>query len=378
MDFKFSEEEEMFRETVAKFAKKELEPIAQEIDEKAEFPMDLYRKAGELGFLGLRFPEEWGGSGATTVMECIFLEEMNRAEAGLPGAIFSSVVALSSIYEHGTEEQKKKYLLPANKGEKIGAVGATEPSAGSDIAALETTARRDGDSYIINGTKMFITNGPIADFITLAVKTDKGKKHRGISLIIVEKGTPGFKVGKKLNLLGTRSAIRGELIFEDCCVPEENLIGEENQGFYYLMEGFDRERVMIGATCVGMARAAFDEALNYAKERIQFGQPIGKFQAIQFMLADMAMDIEIGRLLTYKTAWMIDQGIEVSKEAAYTKLFTGDMANRVTYQSLQIHGGYGYTMEFPIQRHARDARLFSIGGGTSEIQRRIIAQRLGL
>jgi len=378
MDFKFSEEEEMFRETVAKFAKKELEPIAQEIDEKAEFPMDLYRKAGELGFLALRFPEEWGGSGASTVMEVIFLEEMNRVEAGFSGAIVSSALALSSICEHGTEEQKKKYLIPANKGEKIAAVGATEPNAGSDISAIETTANRDGDSYIINGTKMFITNGPIADFITTAVKTDKSKGHRGISLFIIEKGTPGFRVGKELNLLGTRSAIRGELIFEDCRVSKDNLIGEENKGFYYLMEAFDRERVLIGASCAGLAQAAFDEALSYAQERVQFGRPIGKFQAIQFMLADMAMDIEIGRLLTYKTAWMIDQGIDCRKEAAYVKLFTGEMANRVTYQSLQIHGGYGYSMEFPIQRHARDARLYTIAGGTSEIQHRVIAQLLGL
>ena len=378
MDFKFTEEEEIFRKTVADFAKKELAPIAQEIDEKAQFPMNVYKKAGELGFLGLRFPEQWGGSAANTIMECIFLEEMNRVEAGVPGAIFSSVLAVTPINDHGTEAQKKKYLIPTNKGEMISALGATEPNAGSDIASMQTTARKDGDSYIINGTKMFITNGPIADFISLAAKTDRSKQHRGISFLIVEKGTPGFTVSRKLNLYGTRSAIRGELVFEDCRIPQDNLVGEENRGFYYLMECFNREKIMIGASCVGIAQAAFDEALQYAKERVQFGQAIGKFQAIQHMLADMAANIEIGKLLTYKAAWMLDEGMEATKEASYAKLISSEMANQVTYQSLQIHGGYGYSMEFPIQRHVRDVRLYTIGGGTSQIMRRTIAKKFGL
>ena len=378
MDFKFTEEEEIFRKTVADFAKKELAPIAQEIDEKAQFPMNVYKKAGELGFLGLRFPEQWGGSAANTIMECIFLEEMNRVEAGVPGAIFSSVLAVTPINDHGTEAQKKKYLIPTNKGEMISALGATEPNAGSDIASMQTTARKDGDSYIINGTKMFITNGPIADFISLAAKTDRNSKHRGISLLIIEKGTPGFTVSRKLNLYGTRSAIRGELVFEDCRIPQDNLVGEENRGFYYLMECFNREKIMIGASCVGIAQAAFDEALQYAKERVQFGQAIGKFQAIQHMLADMAANIEIGKLLTYKAAWMLDEGMEATKEASYAKLISSEMANQVTYQSLQIHGGYGYSMEFPIQRHVRDVRLYTIGGGTSQIMRRTIAKKFGL
>ena len=378
MDFKFTEEEEIFRKTVADFAKKELAPIAQEIDEKAQFPMNVYKKAGELGFLGLRFPEQWGGSAANTIMECIFLEEMNRVEAGVPGAIFSSVLAVTPINDHGTEAQKKKYLIPTNKGEMISALGATEPNAGSDISSMQTTARKDGDSYIINGTKMFITNGPIADFISLAAKTDRNSKHRGISLLIIEKGTPGFTVSRKLNLYGTRSAIRGELVFEDCRIPQDNLVGEENRGFYYLMECFNREKIMIGASCVGIAQAAFDEALQYAKERVQFGQAIGKFQAIQHMLADMAANIEIGKLLTYKAAWMLDEGMEATKEASYAKLISSEMANQVTYQSLQIHGGYGYSMEFPIQRHVRDVRLYTIGGGTSQIMRRTIAKKFGL
>ncbi|MBW1839722.1 MAG: acyl-CoA dehydrogenase family protein [Deltaproteobacteria bacterium] len=377
MDFSFSEEHDMFRKTVSDFAKKEFKPIVPELDEKGEWPMDLYRKVGKLGFVGLRFPEKYGGAGAGVIMECIFTEEMSKVEMGFPGGILSSALAITSIYHHGTEEQKEKYVIPTNRGEKLSAIAITEPNAGSDVASIACKAVKDGNSYVINGTKMFISNSPVADFLVVAVKTDKDKKHRGISLIVVEKGTPGLKVNK-LNVLGSRLCERGEIVLEDCRVPTENLIGEENKGFYYIMETFDHERILIGATCVGIAQGAFDEALEYAKQREQFGQPIGKFQGIQFMLADMAVEIEAARLLTYKGAWMADQGMEMAQAAAFAKLYAGEMANRVCYKATQIHGGYGYSMEFPVQRHARDARLLSIGGGTSQIQQNIIARLLGL
>ena len=377
MDFSFSEEHDMFRKTVSDFAKKEFKPIVQVLDEKAEWPTDLYRKLGKLGFVGLRFPEKYGGSGAGMIMECIFVEEMSKVEFGFPGGIFSSALSVTAIYHHGTEDLKEKYLIPTNRGEKLGAIAITEPNAGSDVASIGCKAVKDGNNYVINGTKMFISNSPVSNFLTVAVKTDKDRKHRGISLIVVEKGTPGLTVNK-LDVFGSRLCERGEVVFEDCRVPKENLIGEENKGFYYIMEAFDRERILLGAASVGVAQGAFDEALEYAKQREQFGQPIGKFQAIQLMLADMAVEIEAGRLLTYKGASAADQGMKITQEAAFAKLYCGEMANRVCYKALQIHGGYGYTMEFPVQRHVRDARLLSIGGGTSQIQQNLIARLLGL
>jgi len=379
MDFSLSEEHKMFQKTIRDFAEREIGPLVEEAEAKEEFPVELFPKMGKLGYLGIRYPEEYGGPGFDKISECIYVEELSRVCAGIAsGLMVQSGLATEAVFHHGTEEQKQRFLVPAIKGDKIAALGLTEPNAGSDIASIQTTARREGDNYVLNGQKIFITNGTIADFVLVAAYTDKSRGAKGISLIIVEKGSPGFTVARKLKKLGNRSSDTGELVFEDCIVPRENLIGEENKGFYYIVGALKSGRITYGGRAVGVAQAAFEAALKYAQERVQFGQPIGKFQVNQFKLAQMATEIEAARIFTYKAAWMLDQGMECMKEASMVKLFATEMVQRVVAEAVQIHGGYGYMTEYPVERYFRDAKMFTIVEGTSEIQHIVIARELGL
>lgn len=372
-----TEEQKLIRRTVRKFAEEVLKPRAAEIDEKEEFPLDSVKKMAEEGFLGLIFPEEYGGSGLDTLCYTIATEEISRV-CGSTGLTFAAHISLGChpIYAFGTEEQKKKYLTPLASGEKIGAFGLTEPNAGSDAGGTETHARRDGDSYVINGTKIYITNASYADIFTFAAVTDPEKGNKGISALIVEKGTPGFKVGAKEKKLGCRGSDTGELIFEDCRIPTENLLGEENNGFHVFMHTLDGGRISIAAMALGIAQGAFESALAYSKERVQFGRPICDFQLVKGLLADMAVNIEAARLLTYKVSVMKDKEVPFTKEAAMAKLFASETAMNVTTKAVQILGGAGYCKDYPVERYFRDAKLTEIGEGTSEIQRLVIAREV--
>ena len=377
MDFALNEEQEMFRKTIREFAEKEIMPRAQEIDLKGEFPWDIIRKMADLGLMGLPFPEEYGGAGGDTISYAIAVEEIARA-SGSVAITYSAHISLacSPIYLFGTEEQKRKYLIPMAKGEKIGAFGLTEPGAGSDAAAIKTRAVLEGDEWVINGQKIFITNGSIADVVVIAAVTDPAKGKKGISNFIVEKGTPGFRVGREEDKMGLRGSVTSELIFENCRIPKENLLGKEGEGYKQFLMTLDGGRIGIGAMAVGLGMAALEAAAKYAKERVQFGQPIAEFQAIQWMIADMATELEAARLLVLRAAWLKDQGQRFTKEAAMAKLFASEAAVRACYKAIQIHGGYGYTKDYPVERLYRDARLTTIGEGTSEIQRLVIARHI--
>ncbi|MGQ9532365.1 MAG: acyl-CoA dehydrogenase [Desulfotomaculales bacterium] len=377
MDFRLTEEQELLRKTVRDFAEKEVGPSAAERDEEERFDIEIFYKMGELGLTGIPFPEEYGGTGMGNVAYAIAVEELSRVCAST-GVILSAHVSLGAwpVYAFGTEEQKKKYLVPMAEGKKLGALGLTEPHAGTDAAAISTFARPDGDSYVLNGTKIFITNAYYGDVYIIFATVDKAKKHKGICAFIVEKGTPGFSFGKKEKKLGIRSSPTYELIFENCRVPKENLLGAEGQGFRIAMETLDGGRIGIAAQAVGIAQGAFEQALNYAKQREQFGQPIAKFQGIQWMLADMATRIEAARLLTYQAAYLKDTGLPYIKESSMAKLFAAETAMDVTVKAVQIHGGYGYTREYPVERMMRDAKITEIYEGTSEVQRIIIANQL--
>lgn len=377
MDLKLTQEQEMIRKMARDFAEKELAPVAAEMDEKGEVHFGNIRKMAQLGFLGLTTPEEYGGAGLDTVSYSIAIEELSKACAStaIVMAVQNSLVNYI-LLKFGTEEQKQKYLTALAQGEKIGAFALTEPGAGTDAAAQQTTAVRDGDNYVINGSKHFITNGGFADIVLLFAMTDKAAGHRGISCFIVEKGTPGFSVGKHENKMGIRASNTCELIFEDCKVPVENRLGEEGSGFKIAMTALDAGRIGVGAQAVGIAQAALDRAVEYAKTREQFGKPIANFQAIQFMLADMATQVEAARLLVYSAALKKDSGERFSKEASMAKLFASEMAGFVTTKAVQIHGGYGYMKEYPVERYFRDARITEIYEGTSEVQRMVIASNL--
>ena len=377
MHFELSEEQKLIRKMARDFAEKEVKPIAQEVDKEHKFPMENFRKMGELGFFGLPFPEEYGGMGGDSVSYAIALEEISRA-CGSTGITFvaQTSLAASPIYLFGNEEQKQKYLVPLAKGEKIGSFGLTEPGAGSDAGATRTTAVLDGDEWVINGQKNFITNGSIADIVVFTASTDPARGTHGISSFIVEKGTPGFRPGHNEDKMGLRGSITSELFFEDCRIPKENLLGNEGEGFKQFLVTLDAGRIGIGAMALGLAQAAFDAALKYSKEREQFGQLICNFQAIQWMLADMATEIEAARLMVYRAAWLKDQGAHFTKEAAMAKLYASEMAERVCFKAIQIHGGYGYVREYDVERIYRDQRLCTIGEGTSEIQRLVIARVL--
>ncbi len=374
----FSEEHELLRKTVRSWVEKEIKPHVEEWEAAGEFPRKLFTRAGELGFLGLTFPEEYGGSGEDYLAGAVFFEEMARCgSAGVAAGLGASIV-LAGLYinKFGSTGLKNRFLPPTISGEKIGALAITEPNAGSDVASIQTTARNTGDHYLVNGSKIFITNGVRADYVVTAVKTDPGAGHKGISLLVIEKGTPGFTVAKKLDKLGWNTSDTGELVFEDCRVPAENLIGQENMGFYYIMQNFAWERLVIALEAVASAQLALQVTAEYAKQRVQFGRPLSKFQVIRHKLADMASLVETARCLTYHALSLFVSGQDAVTEVAMAKLYACEIANRVADEALQIHGGYGYMMEYPVQRYWRDARVGTIGGGTSDIMKQIIASRI--
>ncbi len=379
IDFEFTEEQNMFRDTTRDFGKNEIEPLVEEYEKKEEFPKHLFPILGEMGFLGIVFPEEYGGVGLDKVTECVFAEEMGKICAGIAMCINAHVdLACLPIWKNGTEEQKQKYLVPAIQGEIIGSLGLSEPNAGSDVRSIRTQAIKDGDKYILNGSKTWITNGCMADFHVIAAYTDITKKGEGISLFIVDSDAPGFQVARKIEKLGHRSADTGELVFENCEVHESNLLGGVEGGFQPVMNTLIAARITHAIKSVGIAAAAFEYALQYSKEREAFGRPISKFQAISFKLADMAARIEAARLLAYKAAWKYDQDVRCVKEASMAKLYAAEVVQWVASEAVQVLGGYGYGVEFPVERYYRDAKLSSITEGTSEIQRIIIGRELGL
>ena len=379
MDFELTEEQKLFQKVIREFCEKELKPIASKIDQEEYFPFDLYKKMGKMGLMGMTVPQKYGGAGIDKVSYMIALEEISRfcGSTGLTVEAHNTL-GIGYIYEVGSEEQRKKYLPKYTNGEGFVALAITEPNAGSDVAGLQTTAVLDGDEWVLNGTKQFITSGDIAGVTIVMAKTDKDKGAKGISAFLVEKDTKGFKVGQLEDKLGLRGCRTAELIFEDCRVPKENILDEENKGFYGVMDTLDRGRTAVGAMSVGIARGALEESLEYANQREQFGRPIGKFQAIRWMIADMATEVDAARLLVHRAAFLEDQGLPFSKESAMAKLFASEMAMRATRNAIQIFGGYGYTREYPVERYFRDVKLCEIGEGTSEIQRIVIAKRLGL
>lgn len=378
MDFRLSEEQELFRRAVADFVDREVVPVAGEIDEQEEFPWELFRKLAGLGWLGVRYPEEYGGAGADNISFNLMCEELARGSMGLAATVaMQGLMGTDFVHRFGTEEQKQRLLIPALRGEKIGTIAMTEPGAGSDLGAIRTTAVRDGNGYVLNGTKMWITSATVADFFTVAAKTDPEAGFRGVDLFLVERGTPGVRVGRPIRKLGTRSSETSEVILENVRVPAQNLLGgEEGVGVSLLRGILDEIRVMTGALSVGLARAALDAAIKYAQEREAFGQPIARFQAIQHKLAEMATRLEAARTLVYRAAWLIDQGEPDTKISAMAKLFASEMANYVADETTRIFGAYGFAMEYDAQRYFRDARFLLYGGGTSEILKNIIAREL--
>jgi alkylation response protein AidB-like acyl-CoA dehydrogenase len=377
MDLNLTEEQKLIQEKAREFARKELEPIASKLDELGKPPIEQFRKLGELGFLGLMVPEEYGGSKTDTVSYVLVIEELSRACAstGIMVAIQNSLVC-QPIALFGTEEQKRRYLPGLASGKAIGAFALTEPEAGSDAASIRTRAVRDGDYYVISGLKHFITNGSIADVAIVFATVDPSLRHKGITAFIVEKGTPGFRPGREENKMGIRATNTSELIFEECRVPASNRLGQEGEGFKIALMMLDSGRIGVAAQAVGIARRAYEEALKYAKSRQQFGQPIAQFQAIQWMLVDMATRIEAARLLTIKAALKKDAGERYTKEAAMAKLFASETAVWVTDRAIQIHGGYGYMKEYVVERLYRDAKITEIYEGTNEIQRLVIANQI--
>ncbi len=375
MDFELNDEQLMFQQTVRDFVANEVEPYAAKWDETEEFPHETIRKMAEIELFGVPFPEEYGGNG-DELSFILATEEISRGSAGL-GIIYlvSSGLSMTPILLCGNEAQKRRYTSKVIQG-KICAFGLTEEAAGSDVAALETGYVQEGDHYILNGTKIFITNGGEADFITTFATKDRALGHRGISAFIVESGAPGFSVGKRENKMGLHPASATELIFDNCRIPAGNLIGEEGKGFKIALEAINASRVSIAAQALGIAQAAYEVAIDYAKKRRQFGTELARLQAIQWMIADMATDIDAARLLTYRAAWLAQAKKDFLKEAAMAKLFASEAANRVCHKSLQIFGGYGYIKDFSIERYTRDQRITEIYEGTSEMQRWTIARKV--
>ena len=377
MNFGLTREQELVRQMVKEFAVNEVKPIAAEIDETERFPMENVKKMGELGMMGIPFPKELGGSGGDVLSYIIAVEELSKVCA-TTGVILSAHTSLcaSLLYENGTPAQKEKYLVPLAKGEKIGAFGLTEPGAGTDAAGQQTTAILEGDNYILNGSKIFITNGGVADTFIVFAMTDKSQGTRGISAFIVEKDFPGFSIGKKEDKLGIRASSTTELIFEDCVIPKENLVGKEGKGFGIAMKTLDGGRIGIAAQALGIAEGALDEAIKYMKERKQFGRPIAAFQGLQWMVAEMSTKIEAARFLVYKAAWLKENKQPYSVDAARAKLYAAEVAMDVTTKAVQLFGGYGYTKEYPVERMMRDAKITEIYEGTSEVQKMVISGSL--
>jgi alkylation response protein AidB-like acyl-CoA dehydrogenase len=371
--------EKLLRETFAKFVDIELIPVAREIDEKDEFPKELFKKLADMGAYGIRYPKKYGGSNGTSTMFSIICEELARGSMAV--AAFTAMQCLMGtnfIFAHGSEEQRQRLFVPAIRGEKVAAFALTEPDAGSDLMALSTSAKKVDNGYAINGTKTWITNAPYADFFTVLCQTDKSKGPKGLNFFLVEKDNPGLSVSPKFEKLGTLGTWTSELAFENCHIPSENMLGEEGKGLRNLMQILAEIRVMTAALSLGLARAAYDASLRYAKERVQFKKPIGKFQAIQMKISTMATEIEASKLLVYNAARMIDEGKECMKEASMAKYFASETACKAADEATRIFGSYGYSMEYPVQRFWRDTRFLLFGGGTSEILQVIIARELGL
>jgi isovaleryl-CoA dehydrogenase len=383
MDFNLTEEQKMLRDSVANFAAKEIKPIAEEIDREDKWPDGLWQKLAELGIMGITVDPEYGGAGADILSASLACEELARASAAIAlswGA--HANLCCNNLNSHASEVQKRKYLPPLCSGRHIGALGLTEPNAGSDAVSIQTSAKREGDFYVVNGSKMFITNGPVANTVVLYAKTDKSLGPKGITAFILDTKSPGFSVSRKLNKVGNRGSATGELVLDNCRIPAENIIGEENKGIAVMMGGLDVERAFFGTFSLGIAEAAFEESIKYAKERVQFGKPIGAFQLVQQKIADMYAQIESARLLCYKAAILADnakrggKGTEVHLISAAAILQCAEMACKVCEEAVQIHGGYGYCLEYPVQRFWRDAKLGTIGAGTSEMRRLIIAREI--
>jgi butyryl-CoA dehydrogenase len=374
MDFKLSEEHQLIRASVREFCQKYVEPAADEIDQQARFPEDIIKKLAEQDWLGIPYPEEYGGAGSDYLSYIIVVEELSRACAAT-GFILECHTSLASypLFKFGTEEQKKKYLLPLCKGEFLGSFALTEPGAGTDAAAGLTTAVLDGNDYVLNGSKIFISNAPVAGVIIIFAMTDRSKGTKGISAFIVPEKTPGLTIGKHLNKMGIRGSLTAEVLVKDCRIPRENLLGQEGQGFRIAMMTLDGGRIGIAAQALGIAQAALDESVRYSKERVQFGKPISTFQAIQWMIADMATAVEASRFLTYHAAWCYDQRLPYSKEAAMAKLFASETAVYQTNRAVQIHGGIGYMKGQKVERLYRDAKITEIYEGTSEVMRMVIS-----
>jgi butyryl-CoA dehydrogenase len=374
MKFTLSPEQDLLRQSVREFAEAEVKPLARELDRTGRFPRETLRKAAELGFIGVSVPEEDGGAGADHVSYSILIEEISRfcASTGVILSVQNSLFC-DPLHRFGTAGQKKRFLAPCLRGETLGCYALTEPQAGSNAAALRTVAVRRGDRYIVNGTKAWITCGGVADAALVYVNTDPAQKEKGITALLIERGTPGFRVGKEEEKLGIHATACTELSFADCEVPVENRLGAEGQGYKIALATLDGGRIGIASQAVGIAQGAYEQALAYSKERQAFGHPIAKFQAIRFMLADMATEIDAARMLARQAAWKHDAGVRFSLDASIAKLFASEMATRVTHKAIQIHGGNGYSREYPVERMYRDARITEIYEGTSEIQRLVIS-----
>ncbi|WP_153730342.1 acyl-CoA dehydrogenase [Sporosarcina obsidiansis] len=377
MDFKLSEEHEMIRKMVRDFAQKEVAPTAAERDEEERFDMDIFHKMAELGLTGIPWPEEYGGIGSDYLAYVIAVEELSRVCAST-GVVLSAHTSLAGwpLFKYGNKEQKQKYLRPLAEGTKVGAYCLTEAGSGSDAGGMKTTAKLDGNDYVLNGSKIFITNGGIADTYIVFAVTDPESKHKGTSAFIVESTCEGFSVGKKEKKMGIRSSPTTEVVLDNCRVPKENLLGEEGDGFIIAMKTLDGGRNGIAAQAVGIAQGALDAAVAYSKERVQFGKPIVANQGVSFKLADMATSIEASRLLTYQAAWLESNDLPYGKASAMAKLMAGDTAMKVTTEAVQVFGGYGYTKDYPVERYMRDAKITQIYEGTQEIQRLVISRML--
>lgn len=377
MDFSLSKTEELFLQMIREFAEKEVKPLAAEVDEEERFPLETVEKMAKTGLMGIPIPVKYGGAGGTNLMYGMAVEELSRV-CGTTGVVLSAHTSLCCvpIMENGTEEQKMKYLPRLASGEWIGAFGLTEPNAGTDAAMQQTTAVLDGDQYVLNGNKIFITNAVYAHVYVIFAMTDKSLGNKGISAFIVEKGTPGFSIGKKEKKMGIRGSATTELVFEDCRIPKENLLGQQGKGFAIAMKTLDGGRVGIAAQALGIAQGAMDETIKYTKERKQFGRSISQFQNTQFQMADMETKVQAARLLVRSAHWKKDNGMPYSVDAAMAKLFAAETAMEVTTKAVQLHGGYGYTREYPVERMMRDAKITEIYEGTSEVQRMVIAGKL--
>ena len=378
MNFSFTDEQKHLRKSVREFAEGEIAPHVMQWDESSHFPTELLPKLGEMGLMGVIFPEQYGGAGLGYIEYATVIEELARVDGsvGLFVAAHNSLCS-NHIYKFGTEEQKKKYLVPLAQGKKLGAWSLTEPEAGSDAGGTRTTATRHGNDWVLNGSKTFTTNGSYADICVAMAVTDKSKDSHGISAFLLEKGTPGFRPGKKENKLGMRASDTSEVIFTDCRIPNCQLLGPEGEGFIGSLKILDGGRISIAALGLGMAQGALEAATDYAKQRKQFGKAIAEFQAIQFKLADMATQVEAARLLVYQAAWLADQkDVRFTRESSMAKLFASEVAVRVANECVQVHGGYGFTKDYPAEKFYRDVKLCTIGEGTSEIQRLVIARQL--